>query len=556
MALHGHTKIELTDVNTGEVEIYEDDNMVTDALNSFFWSQGVFVNDYLSESKWYYNGNILNQFTGGLLLFDKPLPENPEITVPVSDTILTGRGYLSVYNGLDGTIGSYNSNESALLYDGAGVKRVWDFSTSQGNGDIQSVCLTTCSGGYYGVGQETLQSDHPAVASNDAFKGGFTMSWDTGTSYLLDFNANTGETLHLLNANNCAYFSKNNYSFNNLYNASNGIAETSILKTGKLSFRKKKLPLHELSIFDYQRYGTDCSPIIEEIDVYLNGIDTIITDEMLNNNNDNSNYHFFHKITRDENSIYYMLYWYKRQLPNHIISDYINTSIAPGDIICYVWKIDLETLEAGNIIEVRNTTGYQIPIKVYIGNDKYYYNTPSYNSSDYLLSKMIVVKDKLICAYDNTDANSPQSYVTIDLANQALTTHFRTYSQLNNEYGVPAKTTTGHFYNMPLVINNKVYVYIYNVGGVVFDLENYSFALTPYTMGGINDSWSNFNIRGLSSNILGRTGGSDTASLTLYYAITPLVTINNLAKPLTKTSSQTMKVTYTIIDDEYAESIE
>ena len=47
MALHGHTKIELTDVNTGEVEIYEDDNMVTNALNSFFWQKGFFVNNYL-----------------------------------------------------------------------------------------------------------------------------------------------------------------------------------------------------------------------------------------------------------------------------------------------------------------------------------------------------------------------------------------------------------------------------------------------------------------------------------------------------------------------------
>ena len=32
MSLKGHTVIELTDVNTGEKEIHEDDNMITNAI--------------------------------------------------------------------------------------------------------------------------------------------------------------------------------------------------------------------------------------------------------------------------------------------------------------------------------------------------------------------------------------------------------------------------------------------------------------------------------------------------------------------------------------------
>ena len=39
--LKGTTRIELTDVNTGEVEIYEKHNMVTNALRDFFKPLGL-----------------------------------------------------------------------------------------------------------------------------------------------------------------------------------------------------------------------------------------------------------------------------------------------------------------------------------------------------------------------------------------------------------------------------------------------------------------------------------------------------------------------------------
>ena len=36
MSLHGHAKIELTNVKTGEVQTIEHDNMFTNALNDMF----------------------------------------------------------------------------------------------------------------------------------------------------------------------------------------------------------------------------------------------------------------------------------------------------------------------------------------------------------------------------------------------------------------------------------------------------------------------------------------------------------------------------------------
>jgi hypothetical protein len=41
MQIKGTTKIELTNVNTGEVEVYENHNMVTDALSDIFRPLGL-----------------------------------------------------------------------------------------------------------------------------------------------------------------------------------------------------------------------------------------------------------------------------------------------------------------------------------------------------------------------------------------------------------------------------------------------------------------------------------------------------------------------------------
>ena len=73
MALKGKTTFELTDVNTGEVEVVEDTNMITNALQEMLTTYGYFGGDVLgaigSSSLWV---NLL----GGLLLFDTKLDEN------------------------------------------------------------------------------------------------------------------------------------------------------------------------------------------------------------------------------------------------------------------------------------------------------------------------------------------------------------------------------------------------------------------------------------------------------------------------------------------------
>ena len=40
MTLHGHTRIELTDVHTGAVEVVESDNLITNAVSDIFNGYG------------------------------------------------------------------------------------------------------------------------------------------------------------------------------------------------------------------------------------------------------------------------------------------------------------------------------------------------------------------------------------------------------------------------------------------------------------------------------------------------------------------------------------
>ena len=153
MALKGKTTFELTDVNTGEVEVIEDTNMITNGLQDFLATYGYFGVDVLSYSKMGASSLWVNAL-GGLFLFDSRLDENVENTFMPAGVKMIGNGSKDVANsGAVTELGSYNTSESGLQSDGS-IKFVYDFSTQQANGTIACVCLTSKLGGYIGMGSE------------------------------------------------------------------------------------------------------------------------------------------------------------------------------------------------------------------------------------------------------------------------------------------------------------------------------------------------------------------------------------------------------------------
>ena len=150
MKLKGKTTIELTDVNTGEVTTVEHENMLTNALNIFFNHNPMGLFNTLVNTRTIKQFNkyfipICPNLLGGILLFPETLEEN-------ADKILIGSGELPMAyasnnaNPYDDTMrGSMNLNESMAIDNG--YKFVWDFTTSQGNGTIAALALTSCYGG-------------------------------------------------------------------------------------------------------------------------------------------------------------------------------------------------------------------------------------------------------------------------------------------------------------------------------------------------------------------------------------------------------------------------
>ena len=169
MALKGKTTLELTDVNTGEVEKYEDCNMITNGLQEFLdpcgsWGIYPFAKDSVRNSA------VRNTLTGGIFLFDSKLDKDVANTYANASVKMVGNGALGISNGTSVTeLGSYNSTESGVQADGS-IKYVYDFLTSQANGTIQSVCLTSKVGGYMGYGNESQKRVYDADLINTDYQ--------------------------------------------------------------------------------------------------------------------------------------------------------------------------------------------------------------------------------------------------------------------------------------------------------------------------------------------------------------------------------------------------
>ena len=165
VVLKGKTTFELTDVNTGEVEVIEDSNMITNGLQEFLRTYGYFGCDVLSNDTVRTNSLWVN-LLGGLFLFDTALDEDANNTFMPAGVKMIGNGSKDVSNsGAVTELGSYNATESGLQSDGS-IKFVYDFSTQQANGNIACACLTSKVGGYIGMGNDSDRYSNDSYVLN------------------------------------------------------------------------------------------------------------------------------------------------------------------------------------------------------------------------------------------------------------------------------------------------------------------------------------------------------------------------------------------------------
>lgn len=155
MKLKGTMVMELTDVNTSEVETVTEENMVTNAVNNILGlnPMGIFYCEAEYSTGMVWTGTLLPicpNMIGGILLFSKALGENADNIYVQSDNLPVAYASNNVNSTANLARGSLNLTESKKLDNG--YKFVWEFTPSQGNGTIAAVALTSALGGQNGFG--------------------------------------------------------------------------------------------------------------------------------------------------------------------------------------------------------------------------------------------------------------------------------------------------------------------------------------------------------------------------------------------------------------------
>ena len=156
MALKGTTRIELTDVRTGEVEVIEKHNLVTNAVSDI-----LSCNPFGMRFRGYSNANtgeigssfqgallpVVPNLIGGILLYEKELVSDAAAYYADMSNPIVGYANNSAHTTNDIKRGNMNLTESGALDDGGGYRFVFDFATNQCNGTISALGLTSSRGG-------------------------------------------------------------------------------------------------------------------------------------------------------------------------------------------------------------------------------------------------------------------------------------------------------------------------------------------------------------------------------------------------------------------------
>ena len=477
VALKGKTTFELTDVNTGEVEVIEDSNMITNGLQEFLTTYGYWGCDILNNDT-IGNNSLWVNLLGGLFLFDTALDEDVNNIFMPAGVKMIGNGSKDVSNsGAVTALGSYSTTESGLQSDGS-IKFVYDFSTAQANGTIACACLTSKIGGYIGMGN----SDEKRIYNDDYAFMSFSSDWNHIRTSNIDGSTHDSQRFLYASYNDNAVYLSNPYNIK--YDTSH--AEKHWSTTKKIQILKVKAGFTSVSIKERlllnqvaETYDID---IPQDILTYM-GTSTILI-----------------YISADTDGNVFVIF---------------NThgeTLSNGSF-CWIMKID----------RVRNVTQYKFTnnvgstiffnrqqvvfngeyMFVYTYNDPYKLYGIKYSDSTQIIENPRTISSRYTLF--NIDKNLIGMFGN-SYGSSGYYAPF-VYDVVNNELrycnGKGSSNSSSDLY-IPFIDKKGVYIYVY--------LSNAS------------------------------SGDSFRVLKDPRY----LATINNLAEPVVKTSSKTMKVTYTL----------
>ena len=545
MKLKGHTTIELTDVNTGKKEVHEDDNLVTTALQQLLSYKGVFdvgqVNFALEPYPTINKDFALVKNAGGLLLFDGTIEENVDMIYPPAGISLVGCGSHIAYSGANLMAGSYNKAESGKVDNG--YKHVWDFGTSQANGQIACACLTTCAGGKITTGSFPFSSDYILAVRNtnnndEVYETNYVLLTDSSTRYNFSKSeggrdsSDSGCTILFLDGKKNRVLRAHNKDYGENYTGSQSFSN-SIFATGSIDIDIERLPVTSYSIFDKRQNSEDVAKENYE-DVKRTTVTVNMPDGLKQKisqfTSGGTKYYFGLCASCDESNIYFSIKQGR--------SSYNDNTVKKNEEI-YVWKINVDTFDS-TWFTVVNTTGEEI----------FFYSTATGYSSKtngYCVFYCGVFYDYMICF-----GLESRKIFCIKISDSTEVVEIKYPDGTSFNYNA--------FYAVWYQSRNKINIALsssLSSGSPILVLDFETKNITYKNM--YLNQYFNFQGSSYSNNYrtMYRVAGtnmvcSHISSNDRYNFVVPgfeqpfLVTINNLSSPVLKTASQTMKVTYTL----------
>ncbi len=485
MGIKGKTTFELTDVNTGEVEVIEDTNMITNGLQYFLATYGYLGADVLSKNKIGTSSLWVNAL-GGLFLFDTALDEDVNNTFMPAGVKMIGNGSKDIANsGVVTELGSYNTTESGLQSDGS-IKLVYDFSTAQANGTIACACLTSRLGGYIGMGSENRYyninynlNEYNSDDDHRLYSG--IAGADTYLSHLM-YPVYSENVIYLTNPYNITY--KSDY------------ADQHWSTTKKIQILKVSAGISSVSIKGKNVLSDNNILATYDIDIPQNILDYVGTNKygtIAFSDNEGNIFMVFGRTSRDED--------FDRNFFSFPNNAYLWIMKIDRDMQVTAYKVANNT---GNTLYMsRNTTvfngGY---IWTYTNNSPYTLYGIKYSDSTQIIETGVSKESK-----------------------------YKLFVLGRNLIGICNSVAKGSYYNPP----------------DIYDAVNRTLKKTNGTFLGNEELYIPFiDRKGVYISVY-----QDTSSIHKnYFRVIKdpryLATINNLAEPVVKTSSKTMKVTYTL----------
>lgn len=485
MGIKGSAIIELTNAD-GSKEIYKHDNMITNAVQDLCMSQRGEIATILKIVN---RGDSYAQaLFGGLLLFDETLNSDPaDYFLPTAKC--TGYASQDAYAGLDTCRGSFNASEGGVQADGS-YKFVWDFATSQANGTIKSLALVPNMMGKIGLTTTAVSSEASSFAMERTYTDPFSPSNEMLNSNVKIDDCNAETMIAIATIDDVVYAISTD---NTGYAGSGGLKSKWIMQNGGiLRLYRFKLGANSIALTDKVCEAS-----------YIDYVDITLPSDFISTLSTTS---------------------YKTTIACRFIPD-------TKKLIVYPLYRDSETQinETLKYCEVDFNNNYSVNVYTFTNN------TAGYIENDG--ESFFILKDYIVCcAFVN---NKRRLYIIKKSDNTQV-----------KEVKIGGEKSATLYLNIirPKFWNDKILV-LENTKKMTTNTTTYYYLAIDLTTGEARET-NSFLLSGSPTIDIEKevvfVGTGKT--LKYFFAFNPFIlcTKNNLDSPVTKTASQTMKITYTL----------